>query len=407
MDTIADTQPTETIEGSGYPLAFKFRQGEGRSPILGNGTARDVFVTEVRTLTGYQKEGIVHEGTGGNAWRLSTDEGLHIGGKDVAPFPLGFYNAGLHGDLVNRILAIAGARGIAIDDLDLHIQNGYYIIGSFVRGDGKGHVEPSHVRAKIASSAPAGQVAALVNDAIKASPAFATMSQAVENTFAIYVNGRRRVVTSLPNSDAADAPDPYKTYGAPPSPLAGSDELSGIVRKTGETNEGEILPAVNGTDDKVKKIVRTVNGDSKLLDPAGVTEIDTVLGLPGMSHFAYKTDERAEGGQAPSGLAYITAGIAFCYLTQLERYTIHQKFNIRGARLVQYTPFELAGDPSDGSWTARIEPADTHLFLSGDEDDETHERLMTMAANVCYLHATLASSVQAVVDVELNGRPVG
>jgi uncharacterized OsmC-like protein len=407
MDTIADAQPVETIEGSGFPLAFKFRQGDGRSPVLGPGAARDVFVTEARALNGYQKEGIVHEGAGGHTWRMTTDEGLHIGGKDIAPFPLGFYNAGLHGDLVNRILAIAAARGIVIDDLDLHVQNGYYVIGSFVRGDAKGHVEPSHVRARIASSAAPEAVSALVNDAVKASPAFATMSQSVENTFAIYVNGRRRVVTSLPNSDAPDAADPYRTYGAPPSPLAGSDELDDIILKTGEANEGEIQPAVNGTDDKIKRIVRTVNGDSKLIDPAGVTEIDTVLGLPGMSHFAYKSDERPAGGQAPSGLAYIAAGIAFCYLTQLERYTIHQKFNIRGARLVQYTPFALTGDPSDGSWTANIEPVDTHLFLSGDEDDATHERLMTIAANVCYLHATLAASVQAVVDVEVNGTPVG
>lgn len=406
MSTATAKVQTETIQGSGHPLAFKYGQGAGRPAVLGGGAARDVYVTEVRTLDGYQKEGIIHEGEAGSAWRLTTDEGLHLGGEDIAPFPLGFYNAGMHSDLVGRLLTIARARNIRIDDLQINLKNGYYVIGSFVRGDAKGHVEPSRVEAKISSPASAADISALVRDAVKASPAMATQTTNLTNTFAIYVNGRRRVVTSLPNSETPDAPDPYRTYNAAPSPLAGADELDDIIWKTGHTNEGEIQPAINGTDDKVKRIVRTITGDSVLLDPAGIVETKAVLGLPGMSEFGFKTDERVDGDQAPSGLSLIAAGIAFCYLTQLERYTIHQKFNIRGARLVQYTPFSLTGDPADGSWTGHAEPADTHLFLSGEEDDETHEKLMKIAATVCYLHATLADSVQPDVSVVLNGTAI-
>ncbi|HCP01522.1 MAG: hypothetical protein CL573_03145 [Alphaproteobacteria bacterium] len=406
MRTLEKVEQLETIEGSGFPIAFKYKQGVGRPEILGNGPVRDVYVTEVRTLAGYQKEGVVHEGINGSAWRMTTDEGLHIGGRDVAPFPLGFFNAGLQGDLIGRILKIAAVRDIKIDDLKLDLKNGYYVVGSFVRGDAKGYVEPSRIHVEILSSAPAAAVSALIQDAIKASPAMATMGTPVESTFAIYVNGRRRMVTSLPNSNTPDVPDPYKTYRAVPSPLDCSDELEDIIWKTGQANEGEIQPAINGTDDKVKRIVRTIAGNSILLDPDGVIEIDTVLGLPGMSHFALKTDERLDGDCAPSGLAMIAAGIAFCYLTQIERYTIHQKFNIRGARLVQYSPFTLSGDPADGSWTGDIEPVDTHLFLSGDEDGTTHEKLMKIAATVCYLHATLADSVESDVRISLNGRDV-
>lgn len=406
MGNTATELEAETIEGSGFPIGFKFRQGTARPDILGAGPARDVYVTEARAIGGYQKEGIVHEGATGSAWRMATDEGLHLGGADVAPFPLGFFNAGLHGDLIGRLLKIAAVRGIQIDDLKLDLKNGYYVIGSFVRGDAKGHVEPSRLHFEISSPAPADAITKLVHDAIKASPAMATMSTSVESTFAIYVNGRRRVVASLPNSNSPDATDPYRTYSSVPSPLDGSNELDDLIWKTGQTNEGEIEPAINGTDDKIKRIVRTIAGDSVLLDPAGVVETDTVLGLPGMSNFKLKTDERMDGDQAPSGLALIAAGIAFCYLTQIERYTIHQKFNIRGARLVQYTPFTLEGDPADGSWKGNIEPADTHLFLSGDEDDETHEKLMKIAATVCYLHATLADSVQADVKISLNGTAI-
>ena len=74
-------------------------------------------------------------------------------------------------------------------------------------------------------------------------------------------------------------------------------------------------------------------------------------------------------------MALIAAGIVFCYMTQLSRYILHQKFDIHGVRIVQRTPFVVDGDPTDGSWTGSIEPVDTHLFLNGGEDDASHERL--------------------------------
>jgi len=407
MGTTTANKPTDSIEGSGYPLSFKMKQGTARPSVLGPGVARDIFTVESRQMAGFQKEGVVTEGETGSVWRMSTDEGKHLGGADVSPFPLGFFNAGLHGDLANRLLTIARARGIAVDDLKIDLKNGYYIVGSFIRGDGVGHGEPAEVIVKIKSSASADDIKALVHDAVKASPAMDLMRTAFDNTFAIYVNGRRRVVTSLANSEAPDAPDPYMTYTAPPSPMEGSDELTDIVWKTGEVEAGEAKPAPTGTDEKLKRIVRVVPGHSELLDPNGVTETDTYLGLEGMSHFKLKSDERMDIDQAPSGLAIAAAGIAFCYMTQLGRYIHHQDFKIRGVRLVQHTPFSTSGDPADGSWIGKAEPADTHLFLSGEEDDATHERLMTIAANTCYLHATMAATLEPMVSVELNGTEIG
>lgn len=406
MGSIADAKPTDHIEGTGYPLAFKMQQGTARPAVLGDGEARNVFTVESRQMAGYQKEGVLHEGETGSVWRMATDEGKHLGGTDLAPFPLGFFNAGLHGDLINRILTIAKARNIQIDDLNIDLLNGYYIIGSFIRGDGVGYGEPAQVVVRISSPASASDISALIRDAVKASPAMDLMRRSFDNTFAIYVNGRRRVVTSLTNSDAPDAADPYKTHAAPPAPLDGSNDLKDIVWRTGEVQDGVAQAAPNGTDEKLKRIVRPVPGHSVLLDPAGVSETDTYLGIDGMSHFKLKSDERTDMDQAPSGLGHLAAGIAFCYMTQIGRYIQHQKFNIRGVRLVQHTPFVTSGNPADGSWTGKAEPADTHLFLSGEEDDATHEKLMTIAANTCYLHATMLAELESVVAVELNGTAI-
>ena len=394
----------ESIDSSGFPLAFKTRQGTARSPLLTSETARDVFVAEARSLTGYQKEGVVTEGAGGSAWRMTTDEGKHLKGTDLAPFPLGFYNAGLHADLLRRIVVIAQARGMATPDVAIKLQNFYFLNGSFVRGDAIGNAKPANIHVKIQSEAHSDEVAALVSDAVRASPALASMRSALTNTFAIYVNGRRHPVTTLKNSAMPDAADPYRTYSNSPSPLAGARDLPDLIHKTGEVQDGDIVDVSDGA---IRRVVRTVSGASRLLDPTGVTEVDTWLEVAGLSHFAFKTDERKDGDQGPSGLALIAAGIVFCYMTQLTRYIQDQKFDIHGVRIVQYTPFLLSGSPSDGTWTGAIEPVDTHLFLNGGADDETHERLMTIAANTCYLHATLSAQLDPIVSIEHNGQLLG
>jgi uncharacterized OsmC-like protein len=400
MSAQAPAYEPESIESSGFPLAFRVKKGIARPALVAGETGREVFVTEARQLAKFGKEGVVHEGENGSVWRLTTDEGKHLGGDDVAPFPLGFYNAGLVGDVYNRMLAIARARGIAIEKLDINLNNAYWMTGSFVRGDATGNAEPTTISVRIASSASADDIRKLVADALKASPAVDGLRRELKNTFAIYVNGRRRDVTTMTPSTAPDATDPFRTYSKPPAPLAGSDEVDGIIWKTGEVREGEVQKAPSGTKGK---IIRNIIGHGTLLDPAGLTETDSTLEMPGVSHFRFKTDERPDAEQAPSGLGTASAGIVFCYMTQLARFIEHREYNIRGVRLVQCTPYSLTGSIADGSWTGTQEPVDTHLFLSGDESDETHEQLMNIGATMCYLHASLGTANEPVVAVEHNG----
>ena len=82
----------DSIEGSGYPLAFKVRNGITPRVVSGETPARDVFKVEARTMGGHQKEVLVSEGEGGTVWRLTSDEGAILKGSDLAPFPLAFYS---------------------------------------------------------------------------------------------------------------------------------------------------------------------------------------------------------------------------------------------------------------------------------------------------------------------------
>jgi hypothetical protein len=116
-----DPKLTDTIDMHGDPLAFRLRQGRGRSPLLGGG--RDVIKVEARQLAGHQKEAVVTEGVDGSSWRLTSDEGKHLRGTDLAPFPLGFFNAGMQSDLYGRIRTLAATRNIALDDVEIRVTN--------------------------------------------------------------------------------------------------------------------------------------------------------------------------------------------------------------------------------------------------------------------------------------------
>lgn len=386
----------ESIESSGFPLAFKVREGKTRSAPIAAGAGRDVFLAEARQIGGHQKECVVHEGAGGSAFRLVSDEGAQLKGTDLAPFPLGFYNAGLCGDLANRILASARARAITLNGLAIELHNRYSMTGSFFQGTGVGAAEPAKVSVRVTSPATSAQVDALVREAALASPALATMRVPLVNTFALYVNGRRRQVTALPPSSAPDATDPFITYRQPPAPLAGADAPRDLVTKTGQTTQGDFVYQAAETKGQV---IIDVWGNCRLVDPVGVTETVVRLGFPRTSHFAIRSDERATAADAPCGLALATAGIVFCYVTQLLRYIEHQKLKIRGVRVVQTSPYLAAGARPAG-WSGAAEPVDTHLFLNGEESEDAYEKLMTVAARTCYLHATLGATLPPEISVE-------
>jgi uncharacterized OsmC-like protein len=388
------TKMTDTIDAHGDPLAFKVRATTGRSP-LAAGSGRDVIKVEARQLAHHQKEAIVGDGEQGAAWRLTSDEGVHLKGTDLAPFPLGFFNAGMQADLYRQLRRLAPQRGIALDGVRIRLVNHYWLTGSFIQGTGEGHAEPPDLEVQVESSAAGHAVDALVAAAIDASPAFAFLrAPLANNTFALYINGRRRAVEGVANSPAPDAVDPYRVYASAPRPLDAKGP-SDLIEKTGKQQQGTSQPAANTIQGKQ---LRNIFGDGAPRGANGLYETDTWLEMPGASHFNLVSDEGASDA-APSGLALLSAGIAFCYMTQLSRYIENMKMAIRGVRLVQYNPF-VAGE------RAGVEPIDTHLFLNGEAPDETHEKLLTVAARTCYLHACAKTLLQPILRVIHNGSPI-
>ena len=395
-------QRADAIDSAGFPLAFKVRQGGRRTPVVGGGTARDVFKVELRAMGGHQKECVVTEGEGGTAFRMVCDEGAMLKGTDLAPFPLGFFSAGFQADIENRFIAVAAARGAVIDALATELVSGYEFNGSFFRGDGKGSADAPEIKLKVRSSSGAAEIGAIARAAIDASPLAALVRARPQNTFALYVNGRRRAITAPLPSKAPDAADPLKVWTSAPRPLAGSTTLHDAIAKINDAPPPDPnAPQFGHSADPNATIKRPIQilGVSKWV--GGTTESETWAGRPIGSRFGLKSDERVDHDLAPTGISLALGGIAFCLTTQLLRYIEAHKMNVRALRMVQLSPIELAGSAREPRAIAHA--LDTHVFVHGDEPDERMEKLLTMAQNTCYLHALLHNPFEPVVRVELNG----
>lgn len=388
-----DVTLTDTIDMHGDPLAFKLRQARVPSPLLAAG--RDVIKVEARQMAGHQKEAVVTLGTDGTAWRLTSDEGRHLHGTDLAPFPLGYFNAGMQGDLYGRMRTLAAARHIALDDVEIRLVNHYSLTGSFIHGTGEGHAEAPDIELHVHSGASTDTIEALAAAAMNASPAIALLRTPLAgNTFALYINGRRRQVQGVAESTAPAASDPYRVYARAPRPLDPNGRRD-MIEKTGRLEPGATQLA---SPTVTNKLIRNVFGEGKPLGRDGLFAVDTWLGMPGCSHFRLMSDGSAADA-APCGLALLSAGIAFCYMTQLSRYIENMKMDIHGVRLVQFNAYVAGPD-------AAVAPIDTHLFLNGEAPDETHLQLLTVAARTCYLHATAKTPIEPNLRIVHNGRAI-
>ena len=390
------------ISEDNYPLGFLINKGSTTNSDDLNKT----FVSHTRQMALLQKETIGYEGDlNSNSWRLTSDEGKHLNGTDLAPFPLGFFNASIHGDIVGRIFKTALKEKISIDEIKCEVKNSYYLTGSFVKGDGVGHAEPTQINLEIKSSEDKSKIKELINKSSKSSPVLTALRTPLKNTFSLIANGRKKNLSSLNESSLNNPEDPYNYYKKQPSPNITEKFSDRMIVKTGQVSEGKVEPvdgynvsksSENATENtNFNKIIRTIVGSSTTKASDNIIEVDTVLGLPGMTHFVISMD--INGVIAPSPVNIMGAAISFCFLTQTHRYIHHQKFNIEGLRMSQYATFK---ENSDGS--IEMLPLDTHLFVNGAASDEHNEKLIDMSEKTCYLHATLSNALEPNININFN-----
>lgn len=181
----------------------------------------------------------------------------------------------------------------------------------------------------------------------------------------------------------------------------GDEIAEGIVTKTAaaEVVRGVAGGAGSSLSAEQKRTLH-VRAQARLLARSR-KQMDIQLLQPIGSSFRFHSEEGADA-RAPAALDYLSAGIGFCFMTQLGRYAHIKELKLRESRIVQDTGFGAGS--ADGA-PATAEPVDTHVFLAIDEPDEIARQMLFMGERTCFLHAAMRESNPT--RVTLAGRDRG
>lgn len=388
-----------SIDDSGHPLVFKLDDAAGAGfhppppPAAGGFGIR----TYARALDGMQKEAVVACAPGRATWRMVCDEGPYLNGTDLAPFPLGFFTAGLAFSILSELTALLGEREPRAMVPTLVQDNRYTMSGSVRQGTMTGGALPVGLALEADEPAHAKAARHHLHDAVAASPACALLRGVLPGRFALTVNGEHVATDRVEGLARPIAGEPDDRMFDRAVPAAADAFAIDIIRKLEAAETVHGVPGGAGTS-LAENQDRTlhVRGFCGMRED-GLKETRTQLFSPRGSVFRFLSDDSAELGgteRAPSGLAYLSAGIAFCYLTQLGRYAHIARRPLRDYRIVQDTVFSLPGASANTGAPGTAEPVQTHVFVQAQDGPAYGRTLVDMGEQTCFLHAACRGAVK-------------
>jgi uncharacterized OsmC-like protein len=332
-----------------------------------------------------QKEAVVGLLPDGPAWRMACDEGPYLRGSDLAPFPLGFFAAGLAFSLLSEARLQAQERRVELQSLGLVQDTRYSMEGSFIRGDAIGDALPVEVALNVEADASAEALRELVSAAVSSSPAHQCLRRSLINQFSLDFNGKARTLSSLSQARAPAALRPLPRDRVIPS--AEQPFLPDIIVKTRSAEmkvgvEGGVGSSLNAEQKRTLHVQVTASFRAS----SSVMMADVRLLKPIGSSFRLLSDH-VEDGMAPPPLAYLSAGVAFCYMTQMGRYAQIKHRQLSSYAVVQDNGYEWMAVPGRGE--ARPTPFDTHVWVASDMSEAEAEDVVNVSERTCFLHAAL------------------
>lgn len=384
----------DLIGGSDLPAFFKLANPDAVGIVAPDNRKGDAVRTWVRSLSGFQKEALVRSARTGDCWRLVSDEGDYLSGHDAAPCPLAFLTTGMVSSYMNEIVALAEMRGVAIGKLRL-IQDNYYTMkGSMPRRTMVGGAEPVELQVEIDCDLEDGALSSFLMDAVHASPLNGLMRGQLESLFKLGKNGRELPTAGAAELDRPLFPDPGDNFArAAPQP----DDLELLV-KVGKTPKKDVA---KGTASAASSLAdeqdRRLNiGAIATLRADGIKEIQQMTYSPWGSNFRLLS---AEDGRAPDANSYISAGVAFCFMTQFGRFVSMLKLDLPDYRVVQDTHFSLGGASGGTGRAGEADPIETHVYLQTSESDETAQEMLDISERTCFLHAFCRTDLKTKLKV--------
>ena len=221
------------------------------------------------------------------------------------------------------------------------------------------------------------------------------------NTFALRLNGRPSALAELPASPVADAVDPLAGFDGV-TPAADDQYRPEIILKT-ETAEAQhgVAGGAGSSLKSEQKRTLHVRSDARLVG-GDLLETDIRLFQPLGSSFRFLADA-GSGYATPPPLAYLSAGVGFCYMTQLGRYAHITKQHVTSTRIVQRNAY---AQPKAAGAVATAEPVDTQVFIDAEESDDVARKSVKMGEQTCFLHGSMREAYPTAVRATLNGAPL-
>lgn len=348
----------------------------------------------IHSEDGMRKEATVEDITG-EKWRIICDEGPYLNGADSAPPPLAYFSAGMAFGFVSQLNLIAEETQIHIEDYEI-IQDNYYTIeGSAVRGTMISGGLPVDVQINITSSAPKQVIAELIEQAKNQNPVYQYIESQLENAFQLYHNktliseSERFFRDQMQSTEFSD----YNAWGHD----LNSSEF--IVSKQEQVETLFDVEGGKGTalkeSQKRKLHIRAITRPYK--DGLAKTQVQIFKPLGSTFQFICDLPKRI-GGQlrTPSSLAYASAGIGFCFMTQIGRYAKIKKYGLDGYSVDQLTNFAISESHS------KVFPIQTATHINSKYDDHIAAEILKMSEQTCFLHGAMKEKHQVNFTINIT-----
>ncbi|MFK7801703.1 MAG: OsmC family protein, partial [Anaerolineae bacterium] len=371
---------------------YKAAEGVSAPENLDSSDGKIAVRSQLRALTGMQKEALVYDSASGTQWRMVCDEGPYLNGTDLAPFPLAFYTTGMAFSFTTELLRHAKAAGITFKSYKLTQDNFYTMEGSALRGNMIGGALPVEMTVEIESDASTEAIQAIIEKADQTSPAQRYMNNSLVNTFGLSHNGKEVRAGDVQPSPNPLLADPATNFDAA-RPLSQDKFERDIIIKadSAETVFGVEGGAGSSLQSNQKRTLH-VRGVVTLLENQ-LMACDIQLFKPLGSKFRLVGDD-SDRVRAPSSLSYLSAGVGFCFLTQIGRYAHIVKQKLTGYSAVQDSAFVIGDSHSEA---LRV---DTHTFMESDEDDAAMQKNLFMSERTCFLHAAMRGSTKTKITLK-------
>ncbi len=373
----------ENIIGtSGLAPFFKVANAEALTITAPENRKGDALRTWVRSLSGFQKEALIRSARTGETWRLVSDEGPYLNGHDAAPCPLAFLSVGMVASFMNEILALAQSEGVQIRQLKL-IQDNYYTMkGSMQKRTMVGGAENIDLRVEIDCDLSEAALQDFLVNATYASPLNGLMRGQIESLFKLGKNGSPLPTAKVAELTAPLFPDPGNHF-AKAAPL---DSPLTLMTPVGPTPRKDVARGTSsGGSSLADEQDRRLNiGAVATLRADGIKDIQQMQYSPYGTSFRFLS---SEDGRAPDANTLISAGIAFCFMTQFGRFVSMLKLDLPDYRIVQDTHFSLGGASGGTGKAGAADPIETHVYLETTESDETAQEMLDISEQTCFLHA--------------------